>query len=99
MNHEGSSSCEATGEEPQVGQEHPGSGAGDGRLEVLGETSAATKPRQAALHHPAPGQQLEAFDAWRALDNVYRPGAAIGDRLAQLRAALNAVDDDMAQLA
>src|SRR5207247_7104095 len=84
MNHDGSGSCKAAGEEPQVGQEDPRGGAGDGGLEVLGEASAATEPSQAALDHPSPGQQLEAFDAGRALNDFDRPGSAIGNGVAQL---------------
>src|SRR5712691_1732165 len=97
MNHDGSSSCKAPGEEAQVGQEDPRGGAGDGGLEILGEASAATEPGQAALHHPPPGEELEAFDAWRALDDFDRPRSAIGDGVAQLVAAINAVGEDMAQ--
>jgi len=91
MNHDGSSFCKAAGEKPQVGQEDPRSGTGDGGLEVLGETSAATEPSQAALHHPSPGQELEAFDAWRPLDDFDCPRAAIGDGIEQLRAAIDAI--------
>src|SRR5438128_8110371 len=98
MNHEGSSSCKSAGEEPQVGQEDPRGGAGNGGLEVLGETSAATEPSQAALHHPAPGQELEAFDTGRALNDFDRPRPAIGDGVEQLVAAIDAVGEDMAQL-
>ena len=34
MNHEGSGACKSAGEEPQVGEEHPGGSAGDGGLEM-----------------------------------------------------------------
>src|SRR5712692_4534083 len=98
MNHDGSGSCKAAGEEPQVCHEDPGGGAGDGGLEVLGETSAATEPSQAARHHPSPGQELEAFDAWRALDDFDRPRSTIGDGVAQLFAAIDPVGEDMVQL-
>src|SRR5438067_13288954 len=98
MNHAGSGSYKSAGEEPQIGQEHPGRGAGDGGLAVLGETSAATQPSQAALHHPSPGQELEAFDAWRALDDFDRPRSAIGDGVAQLFAAIDPGGEDLTQL-
>src|SRR6266700_7690518 len=98
MNHEGSSSCKSAGEEPQVGQEDPRGGAGNGGLEVLGETSAATEPSQAALHHPPPGQELEAFDAWRPLDDFDRPRSAIGESAEQLRTAIGTVGENMAQI-
>src|SRR3977135_2337440 len=92
-----SSTCEAAGEQSKVGQQHPGCGAGDGRLEVLGETAATAEPGKGTLDHPSPGQELEAFDAGRALDDLDRPGATIGDRALQLRTAINPVGEDMAQ--
>lgn len=51
-----------------MGEEQPGGCAGDGRLEVLGEASAASQPGKGALDDPSPGQELEAIDARRALD-------------------------------
>src|SRR5271170_3660906 len=98
MNWSRSVICEAAGEEPQVGEQDPGCRAGDGRLEVLGETPAAAEPGEGAFDHPSPGQQLEAFDASRTLDDLDRPRAAIGDRCEQLRAAIDAIGEDMAQL-
>src|SRR5712671_4282667 len=92
-----SSPCEAAGEQSKVGQQHPGCGAGDGRLEVLGETAATAEPGEGTLDHPSPGQELEAVDAGRALDDLDRPGATIGDRALQLRAAIDPVGEDMAQ--
>src|SRR5438105_2875680 len=79
---------EPAGEEAHVGEQHPGGGAGDGGLKVLGEAAAAAEPGEAAFDHPAPRQQLEAFDAGRALDNFDGPRTAIGNRLLQLRAAI-----------
>ena len=79
------------------GKSKPG-GTGGGCFEVLGEASAAAEPGEAALDHPPPGQELEAFDTGRALDDLDRPGAAIGNRLLQLRAAIDAVGEDMGQL-
>jgi hypothetical protein len=76
----------------------PGRGAGDGGLEVLGEAAAAAKPGEATLDHPSPRQELEAFDRWRAGDDLDGPGAAVRDRVVQLRAAVDAVGKDMVQL-
>src|SRR5437762_10327003 len=98
MNDDGSTCCEASREEPQVGQQHPGCSAVDGCLEVFGETPAAAEPGEGALDHPSPGQQLEAFDTGWALDDFDRPGAAIGERAEQLGTAIDAVGEDMAQL-
>jgi len=97
MNHRQSSSCEAAGEQAQVGEEEPSGGTGDGCLEVFGEATAAAEASKGALDDPSPGQKLEAFDAWRALDDLDGPGAAIGDGVAQLFAAIDAVGEDVMQ--
>ena len=98
MFHDGSDPCQASGEEAQIGEKKPGGGTGDAGFEILGQATAAAEPSQAALHHPSPGQQLEAFDAGRALDDFDRPGSAIGDGVAQLFAAIDAIGEDMGQL-
>src|SRR6266404_9197013 len=92
-----SSPCEAAGEQSKVGQQHPGCGAGDGRLEVLGETAATAEPGEGALNHPSPGQELEAFDAGRALDDLDCPWPAILEGGAQLWAAVDPVSEDVAE--
>src|SRR5918995_1393319 len=97
MNLGGSSSCEAPGEEAYVSDEEPGGGAGDGCLEVLGEASAASQPSKGALDDPSSGQEEEAFDAWRPLNDLEGPGAAIVDGGAQLGAAVDAIGEDVAQ--
>src|SRR5947209_20404836 len=97
MKHWQSSSCETAGEEAQIGELHPGGGAGGGCLEVFGQASAAAGPCQGALDDPSPRQQLEAFDARRTLDDFDRPGAAIGNGIEQLFAAVDAVGKDMAE--
>src|SRR5438270_13476848 len=71
--------CKAAGEEPQIGDKHPGGGAGDTRFEVVGEPATAPEPGQAALHHPSPRQQLAPLDAGWALDDLDPPRAALGD--------------------
>src|SRR5207248_8288475 len=98
MNHVQSSSCESAGEEAQISEQHPGGRAGDRRLEVLGKTSTATEPSEAALDHPSSGQELEAFNTGRALDDFDGPRPAIGGGIEQLFAAINPVGEDMAQL-
>src|SRR5712691_367218 len=97
MNDFGSSSCEASGEQAQIGKKEPSCGACDRRLEVLGEAAAAAEPGEGALDHPSPGQELEAFDAGRALDDLDRPWATILEGGAQLRAAVNPVSEDVAE--
>src|SRR5205809_435414 len=93
----GSSSCEAAGEQSQVGEKQPGGGTGDGCLEVLGESPTAAEPGKAALDHPSPRQELEAFDTGGALDDLDRPRAAISKRSEQLLAAVDAVGENMVQ--
>src|SRR6266446_7338127 len=97
MNALGSSPCEAAGQQAQIGEKEPGCGAGNGGLEVLGETAAAAQPGKGALNDPSPGQELEAFDARRTLDDLDGPWAAIVDGGAQLGAAVDAVGEDVAQ--
>src|SRR5436190_16881072 len=98
MNHAGSECCEAAGEQAEVGEKDPGGGAGDGRFEVFGQAPAAAEPGEGALDHPSSRQELEAFDPRRTLDDFDRPGAAIGDCLSQLRAAINAIGENMSQV-
>ena len=62
-----------------MGDEEPGGCAGDGGLEVLGETATAAEPGEGALDDPSSRQELEAFDAGRTLDDLDGPRAAIGD--------------------
>ena len=69
----------ASGEQPEMGDEEPGGGAGDGCLEVLGEAAASSEPREGAFDHPSARQELEAFDAGWPLDDLDGPGAAMGD--------------------
>jgi hypothetical protein len=98
MNDLRSSSCEASREQAQIGKKEPSCGAGDRGLEVLGEAAAAAKPGKGAFDHPSPGQELEAFDAWRALDDLDGPGTAVGHSGAQLRTAVDAIGEDVLPL-
>src|SRR5260221_3937937 len=98
MNHVQSSLCESAAEEAQIGEPNPGVGTGDGGFEVLGQASAAAEPGEGAFDHPTPRQELEAFDAGWALDDLDRPRPAIGDGLSQLRAAIDAVGKDIGQV-
>src|SRR6476620_8085547 len=93
-----SGSCEPAGEKAQIGEQHPSGGAGGGGLKIFGEAAAAAEPGESTLHHPAPWQQLKTFNTRRALDDLDRPRAAIGDRGAQLFAAVDAIGKDMIKL-
>src|SRR5437870_4135136 len=45
--------CETAGEEADAGDQDPGLGAGDGRLEVLGQAAVAAEPGESAFDHPS----------------------------------------------
>jgi len=79
-----------------AGDHEPGRGTGDGRLEVLGETAVAAEPGEGALHHPTPGQDLEARHAVASLDDLQRPLADLLRRLAEFRSGPGAIGEDMA---
>src|SRR5690242_19003597 len=98
MFHDRSGDSEPAGEQAQIGEEEPGGGAGGAGLEVFGEASAAAEPGEAALDHPSSGQQLEAFDAGRPLDDLDAPGAAIAVGALQLRASVNLIGEDLSEL-
>ena len=68
-----SSPCQAPRDETDAGDGDPGDGAFYGRLEVLGETAASSKPSESPLHDPAPGQNLEALGGIGALDDLDGP--------------------------
>src|SRR5262249_1540210 len=92
-----SSPCESTGEQLDAANEDPGLSAGDRRLEVFGETTVASKPSKGALDHPASRLGLECSHGLRSGDDLDRPLAEVGERIEQLRSAIAAVRQDMAQ--
>lgn len=92
-----SSPCDVSGEPADVGDEDPGDGAGDGRLEVLGEATAAAEPGEGAFDHPSTRQHREAFGGVRALDDLDRPGAELDQRGLELFAGIGAVGKDVTQ--
>src|SRR5712691_11321207 len=97
MNALGSRPCEASGKQAQIGEKEPGCGAGDGGFEVLGEAATATQPGEGAFDDPSSGQELEAFDSRRTLDDLDGPWAAVVDGGEQLRAAVDTIGEDVAQ--
>src|SRR3954447_21573190 len=93
-----SSSCEAAGKELDTGNHQPCFGAGNGRLEVLGEAPVASKPGEGALHHPSAWFRLEGSDTLSSCDDLDGPFAEVGDRVEQLFSPVNTVGEDMPQL-
>jgi len=90
----GETSCE----EPEMGDEKPGDLSEGGSFEVSGEASASAEPGEGALDDPAPGQELEAFDAERLLDDLDAPRPAMGECVDQLLAAIDSIGKDLPQL-
>src|SRR4051794_20044641 len=90
-----SSSCEAAGKELDTGNHQPCFGAGNGRLEVLGEAPVASKPGEGALHHPSAWLGLEGSDTLGSCDDLDGPFAEVGDRVEQLFSPVNTVGDDV----
>ena len=69
----------------------------DGGFVVFRQPAAAPEPGKGALDDPSAGLELEAFGAGRALDDLDRPGAKVGQGAEQLRAAIHTVGQDVAQ--
>jgi len=93
-----STSCEPSNEDLDTGDHDPSLCAGDGGLEVLGETTVASEPGEGAFDHPALGLGLEGADTLGSRHDLDRPPAEIGDRIEQLVAAIDAVGEDVPQL-
>lgn len=68
-----SGSCNPPREELNTCDHEPSLGAGDGSLEVLGETAVASEPSKGALHDPTPGQDREAGHVLASLEDFQRP--------------------------
>src|SRR5215210_6557506 len=90
--------CETAREKADAGDQEPGLGAGDGRLEVFGEAAVASEPGEGAFDHPAFGLGFERADSFGPGDDLDRPSAKFGDRVAKLVAAVDAVGEDVPQL-
>src|SRR5262249_7835686 len=63
----------------------------------FGETTVASKPSKGALDHPASRLGLECSHGLRSGNDFNRPLAEVGERIEQLRSAIDAVGKDMAQ--
>lgn len=78
-----------------MGGKHPGKFGGGRAFEVLGEAPTSAEPCEGTLDDPAPGQELEAFDPERSLDNLDCPRSAPGESVDELFAAIDPVGKDM----
>src|SRR3990172_1634719 len=88
--------CETSGEKANAGDEEPSLGAGDGGFEILGEAAVASEPGEGAFDDPAFGLGLERADLLGTGDNLDRPFAEFGNRVAELGAAVDAVGQKVA---
>src|SRR5262249_39051739 len=93
-----SSPCEAAREQADACHHDPRLGAGDARLEVLGEATVASEPGEGAFDHPSSRLSLEGSEGLGSSDNLDRPATQVGDCIQQLWSAIDAIDEDMAQL-
>src|SRR5262245_55546804 len=93
-----SSPCEAAREQADACHHDPRLGAGDTRLEVLGEATVASKPSEGAFDHTSSRLSLEGSEGLGSSDNLDRPATQVGDCIQQLWSAIDAIGEDMAQL-
>jgi hypothetical protein len=89
--------CEAAGQEPEVCDEDPGLGAGDGSLGVLCEPAAAAEPGEGQLNHPSSRQDFEALRMIGALDDLEGPSSNLAEAPLEFLAAISAIGEDVTQ--
>lgn len=78
-----------------MGDEQPGELGGARAFEVFGETPASAEPCEGTLDNPAFGQELEAFNPERSLDDFDRRWSAAGECLDELFAAIDSIGKDV----
>src|SRR6516225_8163406 len=66
---------QSPGEELYRGDVDPRFGAGDRRLEILGQAAVWIEPREGSFNNPAAGQQMKAGSLRGAFDDLDRPMA------------------------
>src|SRR3977135_910800 len=79
-----------------MGDEEPSDLCVGGALVVLGQTTASSEPGEGSFDDPSPRQKLETFDAVRSFHDLDGPRTAMGDRVHELAAAIDAVGKNMA---
>src|SRR3954471_20910361 len=93
-----SGSGETLAKEANAGDEEPGLCACDASFVVFGETTIATDPCKGTFDDPAFGLGLEVSHPLIPGDDLDSPPAELCRRLAQLRAAVDPIGKDVAQL-
>ena len=81
-----------------MGDEKPGDLGRSGAFEVSGEAATSAEPCEGPFDHPAPRQELKAFNPERPLDDLDRPRTTMRECVNKLRAAINPVGKDVPQL-
>src|SRR5579859_833664 len=93
-----SGSGEAVDEKLDVGDEEPSLCAGNGPLEVFGETTVASEPRKGAYNDPALRLRFEPAGLLGVRNDGDGPATELGYSIAQLGTAIDAVGKDVPQL-
>jgi hypothetical protein len=81
-----------------VSDERPGSGSGDGRLQILRQSTTPTEPCKSSFDDPSARWNLDALRRAGTFGDFYRPGGDTLQRRAQFLAGMAAIGKDMAQL-
>ena len=84
-------------EEADVSDQRPGYGAGDGRFEILRQSTAAAEPCESSFDHPSAWQNFEPLRGVGTSDYFECPFTNTLQRLAQLLASIAAIGEDKAQ--
>lgn len=79
------------------GCEEPSSGRGDGLLEVLGKSAVSVEPGDSPLDDPPAGQDFEAPNLVRSLDDGDHPAAQGLQGILQFLASISAISEHVPQ--
>src|SRR3984893_13465992 len=90
-------SGESPHEQLHGGDVNPGFGAGDRRLEILGQAAVSIEPGEGSFDDPSRWEQLKAGRVGGAFDDLDGPGAEFGEGVTQVGAVIDAVGEEMAQ--
>lgn len=78
-----------------MGGEQPCKFSGGRTFEVFGEAPTSAEPCEGTLDDPASGQEPEALDPGRPLDDLNRPRSAMGECIDKLFAAITPIGKDV----
>ena len=92
-----SSLCQSPNEKLDRGDVEPSLGAGDGRLEVFGQTAVTIEPGEGAFDDPAAREDLKTDSAGHAPHDLDRPVAEFSEPIEQFVACVAAIGEEVAQ--